>query len=434
MVSADQDGRCLVWAARNGTLSRALSGHDDAVVALSVEGTWCLTGSTDHSAKLWDLRTGHLQAELHSHTGRLSGATLTADGRLGITAAWDNTARVWDTSSGYDSEVTTAHDGAVAEVALRPDGTGLSCGEDGRLVRWSAASGPAGTTRLPDHGTVREIATSANSRALVRGDGDLVHVWDLTTGDLRALRAPNFGSFPREVTCVALTADGRRGFAGHMDGTLVEWDLDQGRFVGELEKHGMWVSSAVIFDQKLITASWDKTIRIWDLGSDRLAQSLEGHPARVDLALAVPGPRNRIVGACADGSLVVWDLESGQCDGVMAAHAGSIVGMAARPASGLVTIGWDRRLRLWDLESRGLVGERSLQERPDVIAAADDFVVVGTEQGSLTAWRGDEPDPIARWTAAAAVTTLAAAPAGDGSVSVMAGDAGGAVHQLQLRV
>ncbi|MFI1996699.1 NB-ARC domain-containing protein [Actinoplanes sp. NPDC020271] len=434
MVSVDQEGGCLVWATQDGTLVRSLAGHDDAVVALSVAGACCLTGSTDHTAKLWDLLSGNLRAQLHAHTGRLSGAALTADGNLGVTAAWDRTARVWDTSHGYDSEVSAVHEGAVTEVVLLPGGTGLSCGDDGRLVTWGADDGPTGTMQLPDRGTVREIVTDANGRALIRGDGDLIHIWDFVTGDLQPLQAPRSGSFPREVTCLAVTGDGRRGFAGHMDGTLIEWDLDQKQLVRELGKHGMWVSSAAVFGQQLITASWDKTIRIWDLGSGQLEQELEGHPARVDLALALSGMRSRVVAACADGSLVAWDPVSGRCDGVINAHAGAIVGVAALHAGGVATIGWDRHLRLWDLENCTLDREFVLDERPDVIAIAGDIILVGTEQGTLSAWRGEEADPIARWTAAAAITALTAIADRDGSVSVMAGDASGAVHQMQLRI
>jgi hypothetical protein len=92
----------------------------------------------------------------------------------------------------------------------------------------------------------------------------------------------------------------------------------------------------------------------------------------------------------------------------------------------LATIGWDRKLRLWDLETRTLLREFALQERPDVVAAAGGIVVLGTEQGTV-------PGRVGCWTASAPITTLAARGAPDGEASVIAGDAGGAVHQLRIR-
>jgi WD40 repeat protein len=102
MVSADQDGGCRVWATGDGALVRSLVGHDDAVTTVSVAGSWCLTGSTDHSAKLWDLPSGQVRADLRAHTGRVSRAALTPRpphrrrcdprGRLGLPVAGRTTA------------------------------------------------------------------------------------------------------------------------------------------------------------------------------------------------------------------------------------------------------------------------------------------------------------------------------------------------------
>ena len=432
MVSADQDGGCRVWATVDGALVRSLAGHDDAVTAISVAGSWCLTGSTDHSAKLWELPSGQLRADLHAHTGRVSRAALTADGRLGITAAWDRTARIWDTSHDPHPNIGAVHEAAVTEVVILPDGTGLSCGDDGKLVTWDAVDGPVRTTQLAGRSTIREIVTDATGRALLRGADDLIHIWDTKTGALRTMQTPP-GRYPREVSCLAITANGHRGFTGHLDGSVVEWDLDRRQIVRELDKHRMWVSSAAVSGQQLITASWDRSIRIWHLESGRLQQVLDDHPARIDLALPLPGARPRIVAACADGSLVTWDPASPRCDSVINAHAGPIVGLAALSAGGVATIGWDRKLRLWELDNRSLDKEFTLVDRPDVIAAAGEVILVGTDQGTLSAWRAQDAEPIGRWTASAAITSLAAVPLADGKVSVMAGDAGGAVHQLRLR-
>ena len=130
---------------------------------------------------------------------------------------------------------------------------------------------------------------------------------------------------------------------------------------------------------------------------------------------------------------MTWDPASRRCDSVINAHAGPIVGLAALSAGGVATIGWDRKLRLWELNNRSLDKEFTLVDRPDVIAAAGEVILVGTDQGTLSAWRAQDAEPIARWTASAAITSLAAVPLADGEVSVMAGDAGGAVHQLRLR-
>ena len=43
------------------------------------------------------------------------------------------------------------------------------------------------------------------------------------------------------------------------------------------EGHADWVSDILVYQNKLITCSYDKTIKIWDLNSHKCFKTLEGH-------------------------------------------------------------------------------------------------------------------------------------------------------------
>jgi WD40 repeat protein len=62
--------------------------------------------------------------------------------------------------------------------------------------------------------------------------------------------------------------------------------------------------------QQAISASWDKTLKVWDLGSGREVRTLEGHSAGVAGA-AVTADGKRAVSASWDHTLKVWDLDTG---------------------------------------------------------------------------------------------------------------------------
>ena len=69
-----------------------------------------------------------------------------------------------------------------------------------------------------------------------------------------------------------------------------------------------------------VSAFWDKTLKVWDLDSDRALRTLEGHSSSV-YGVAVTPDGKRSVSASWDKTLKVWDLDSGAplatftCDG-----------------------------------------------------------------------------------------------------------------------
>jgi WD40 repeat protein len=81
-----------------------------------------------------------------------------------------------------------------------------------------------------------------------------------------------------------------------------------------LEGHSAAVSS-VAFSQdfaRLASASWDKTIKVWDTSSGECLQTLEGHSEGVS-SVAFSYGSARLASASDDKTVKIWDASSGAC-------------------------------------------------------------------------------------------------------------------------
>jgi WD40 repeat protein len=93
----------------------------------------------------------------------------------------------------------------------------------------------------------------------------------------------------------------------------------------------------------VVSASWDKTIKVWDFHSGAERFTLTGHSNSVQ-AVAITPDGKQVVSASIDNTLKVWDLESGteiasfSGDGALfcCAVAPNGVTLAAGEASGRV--------------------------------------------------------------------------------------------------
>ena len=160
--------------------------------------------------------------------------------------------------------------------------------------------------------------------------------------------------------------------------------LDQagGALVRVLEGHANSVLSvAVTPDKRVVSASDDNTLRVWDIESGDTLKTLEGHENWVN-SVAVT-PHKRVVSASDDNTLRVWDIESGDTLKTLEGHANSVLSVAVTPDKRVVSASDDNTLRVWDIESGSLVTSLNLDAAVWSVAALRDIVVAGDQRGRM---------------------------------------------------
>src|SRR5262249_44014012 len=113
---------------------------------------------------------------------------------------------------------------------------------------------------------------------------------------------------------------------------------------------------------RIVTASDDKTVRIWDATTGKEITVLRGHDEAV-LFAAISRDGRRVVTASADKTARIWDLATGKEIAVLNGHE-TVVGLADFSPDGtrVVTASDDKTARIWDvhfatISARSLLGE-----------------------------------------------------------------------------
>ena len=118
---------------------RKLGEHNGRVndMAWSRSGAWLITGSGDHTAKIWDVAAGAVAHELKGHTGPVVQVAFNHDDSIALTGSYDTTVRMWIPETGKvrtPSQVVDAYEGAVTDVAPGcRSGSIFSAAADGSL-------------------------------------------------------------------------------------------------------------------------------------------------------------------------------------------------------------------------------------------------------------------------------------------------------------
>ena len=116
-----------------------------------------------------------------------------------------------------------------------------------------------------------------------------------------------------------------------------------------LEGHTSWVSSVVVTsDNKyIVSGSWDKTIRIWNLLEKRQETVLQGHTDSV-WTVAVTSDNKYIVSGSRDKTIRIWNLLEKKQETVSQGHTSCVNSVAVTSDNKYIISGSkDKTIRIW---------------------------------------------------------------------------------------
>lgn len=345
---------------------------------VSQDGIRALTCGGDRTAIYWDLTTGEALRLLNDpHSGaRMNNCSLMPKYGLGLTVSAFGP-RLWDMHSGELLRTFCGHTNDVTDCQAILGGTkALTCDNCGTVRVWDISQGNNAVDLATEEGhshVVKElcIIPGEKLKALSCSYDKTAKVWDLTTGSCLATLTGHTGNV-NQCCAFPAPADGqqiRRVLTGSGDRKIKIWDWPSETCELTLggEQHTGEVRGCGVFDggRKVYSCSKDSTICVFMLAFDERTQKLlsghlilklEGHTGLVDRC-AVYRQGTRMISASWDKTSKVWDLEKGT--ELMTLHddnkvRGVVVYAEEKRA---VTAGSGDRLKVWNLETGEIVDE-----------------------------------------------------------------------------
>ncbi len=157
------------------------------------------------------------------------------------------------------------------------------------------------------------------------------------------------------VWSASFSPDGKRIVSASYDNTVRIWDAQSGECLRSLEGHTDYVYSASFSPDAPTTetASHAHTVRLRDAQSGECLHTLEGHTDYVNSASFSPDGQ-RIVSASYDHTVRIWDAQSGECLHTLG-HISAVSSASFSPnGQRIVSASYDNTVRIWDKQS----GER----------------------------------------------------------------------------
>jgi WD40 repeat protein len=215
----------------------------------------------------------------------------------------------------------------------------------------------------------------------------------------------NSGGHMSVINDVVFTADGKQLVSASDDKTIRIWDLATGKTVrmilGEAEpgSPGKVFAMALSPDGKVLAAGGKfhdtdpaagSAIRLYDFASGELIGLLQGH-TDVVLDLAFSPDSKYLISGSGDDSAIIWDVAKRSLKHRLEGHAGSIYAVTfTNDSARAVTSSFDRILRIWSVKDGSELAMRIGHEHKirSLAIRPDGSIASGDEGGKIWLWDG----------------------------------------------
>ncbi|MCL1470115.1 WD40 repeat domain-containing protein [Argonema antarcticum] len=380
-----------------GRLLRTLIGHTGAILTLAVtpDGKWIISGSSDKTIKIWNLKTGAEIFTLIGHTDKVTSIALTSDGKRLISGSDDCTIKVWDLGNQKELFTLQGHTESINIVTVAPNEIYFVSGsKDKTLKVWALETGEELCTLIGHTDSILSAAVSPDGSEVWTGSKDqTLNVWMLGTEEpLSYFRG-------RSVPYISFTSDGKQRIVqiGEAQGDInfYIWDLEKSgspRILSELcyeeelnnvifttnPKQVFHSSFSDQFGANIVAWSWEEE-------TEEILFSFTTHTSYIT-SLAISPDNKWIISGSVDKTIKVWNLEIKEETFTPMEHEFPLEYVAFTP-DGKRLISRSRSddtLQVWNLQT----GESFIEERVSALAVTLDskWLICASFFNSIIVW------------------------------------------------
>lgn len=356
VVTCSEDHTARVWNTRTGEPSTPPLRYNDSVTTglFSPDGHYVAAGGADNTARIWDVHTGRPVTPPLDHPAAVRCLAFSPDGQRLASGCVDGVTRIWESRTGRLLVNCEQHSETVLALAWSTDGKTLataSADDSARL--WHAATGNPLGVPIRHVNDVLDVAFSDDGKKLVITCGTEARIWEVATG--KALTNPMRHAY--SVSYATFTPDGAHVLT-YGGNTYKLWNAVDGKALtapaSRWHKLAAWASP----DARHVL-NWYSSGMAWNRDDALVTERpllLTGNTSRKPMHHAHFSPDgSTILTDGDDGAALLWDAH-GKC--LFTFPAGGRVRNAVFSPDGtrLATASSDKTARVWNAATGQLIG------------------------------------------------------------------------------
>ena len=331
-------------------------GWKNALV-FSPDGQLLIGGGQGGQARIWNMHTQQVQNILSGDTNSIRSLDVSPMGNMFVSGSMDQTIRLWETASGQLLHTIQGYSNWAMSLAFcGDDETVVSGGHDGTLRFWPILASPSSDSLDDDPPTDNSVADNRLSQG--SSEDAAVHY-----GLHHGLCYDQLVGHTGWVMDIAISPDGKSLVSASVDKSVRIWTLASSK--QDAERYGIgWLRHTLAAHQQgalsvafspdstlFASGGADSIVYLWDVATGQLRNTLRGHTNWI-WALAFSPDGKTLASASSDQTIRLWHTQTGEVRHTLHKHSGWVRDVAFSPDGRILASGSeDNTVRLWDVAS-----------------------------------------------------------------------------------
>jgi WD40 repeat protein/uncharacterized caspase-like protein len=408
LASAGEDGVIKLWSIVGNKIQEINSfQQSDRVtqVIFSPDGDRLVAAGGDGTIQFWQVNNGNL-LDSYSQGDQVNSLAFSPDGQLLASAGIDGKVNIWS-QDGLLQQVLAGQGGEIFSLSFRPSPS-TSDSQKGEILASASADKTVRIWQIGDRATsaqggIYSISVSPTSPDIfaTAGFDGKVQIWRKQKDNPPKL-LHTLSGHQMSVYQVQFSPDGKLLASASWDKTIKVWEVEDGTLLQTIKGHQDGINTLAFSPKSeernylLASGSEDKTIKLWQvlaIGNQyqvSLANTLTGHKDSVK-TLAFSADGNLLASGSYDNTIKLWDAE-GKLLQTLEGHNLAIAALAFNSHGNLLASGsWDNTIKLWRIDKQKAVPLQTLAGHQDGVTTlkfSDDDTILasGSADGTIKLW------------------------------------------------
>ncbi len=327
-----------------------------------------INGTYTNTPSVCDPASGKLLAKLEGHTAPVYAFGWSRDGKMLATGSADATVRLWDATSGASLATYKGHTASVHAVTWMPDGKSLASASSDKTVRvWKAPEKKSAAGKKSDEDKSAETSGTTAPPAETKPAETKATKKSVGKKDAKDPNDPliqEFKGHTGPVTLLAAPSAAKLLASGSSDKTLRIWNLTSNKPAATIDIAYPVLAAAFSPDGKVLGSSGaDEGLNFWNPGTGKLIKSTVKTSSHSTISTLAWSPNGSLIAVGRRGhSLQLWDIQADKAVHTLVAMA-PVISATWTPSGQTVSAGCeDRTVRFWNAAKGELVGHLIAEE------------------------------------------------------------------------